>query len=66
MLKKFKRWRFKRKLKKLTLFHQWLNIYMTEVLKWSKAKRKQFWCDFIRSPKAMEANLEQIYFKILK
>lgn len=66
LIKKFKNWRFKKRLKKLTLFHRWLNIYMTKVLGWSKAKRKQFWHDFITSPKAMEANLDRLYFKILK
>jgi len=66
MFKKLKIRRFKRKLKKLTLFHRWLNLYMMGTLQWSHKKRRQFWNDFIRSPQAMEANLEQIYFKILK
>ena len=66
VFKKLKSWRFKRKLRKIAYFHRWLNLYMMGSLQWSKAKRKQFWCDFIRSPKAMEANLERLYFKILK
>ena len=63
---KFKAWRMLRKLKKLVIFHRWLDQYMALTLGWPRSMRKQFWNDFIKSPAARESNYRRIYFRILK
>lgn len=65
MFRELRNRRFRKKLKKLVLFHRWLDHYMIENLKWSKAKRKRFWNDFIKSPEARDSNYRRLYFKIL-
>jgi len=66
VLFKFKAWRMRRKIKKLVVFHSWLDKYMANNLGWSRAKRKQFWNDFIKSPASRDTNLRRVYFRILK
>ncbi len=62
-MKKFNKWRKKRKyqrtMNKAIFFFVRLDVAMKDN-NWPRYKRRQFWRDFIKSPKARDSVLRQV------
>lgn len=60
MIRKYRKWKFKRLQRQSVIFLKLLDVFMKKN-KWPSWRRKQFWHDFIKSPASREAVLLEIY-----